>query len=217
MGSDYYDGMLGDIGNRTTKAMFECALDRWTERPQLGDGYNKRTLELYDALIWTRVENAREGLKRIKGFIKDRDDARENSNRLSKLLVPATDDGLLLKLNEINEDIKNWKYTGRVYRVINCKKCKVEYHRLIASWVSDTKAFESFNHLYKNSRNTFLIGETVRDWAFDVNKYRNNTKNRHCYTEHESEIIFPMDKRCIVDLFYRTLEEFYGHIETRRS
>ena len=135
---------------------------------------------------------------------------------LSKILTPTTNDDLLSKLDRISRDVESWKYTGEVYRVINCRKHKVEYHKLIASWVSNIEAFKSFNHLYKNSKYTFLMGNTSRDWAFDVNKYRKYINDRHSYTEHESEIILPTDEKYVIDTFYGTLEEFYKYIEAKK-
>ena len=216
MGNDYYASALGNL-NGLDKKLFERALDQWTERPQLGDGYNKRALKLYDALIWTRVENAKDELKIIKSSIKKRNEARKNASGFIENLMPETNNDLTVKLNAINEDINSWKYVGKIYRVINCRKSRVEYHQLIASWTDSPEAFKRFNHLCKKHRYSFLIADTGKNWAFDVNKYRNNTKNRHCYTEYESEIIFPMDKQYVVDLFYGTLEEFYRYIRTRRT
>ncbi len=216
MENDYYAGALGNLDD-LDKVLFERALGQWTERPQLGDGYNKRVLKLYDALIWTRVENTKDELKIIKSSIKNRNEARKNTSGFIKSLTPETNNDLTAKLNAVNEDINSWKYVGKIYRVIDCRKSQVEYHQLIASWTDVPEAFKQFNHLCKKHRYSFLIADTGKDWAFDVNKYRNNTKNRHYYTEQESEIIFPMDKQYVVDLFYGTLEEFYKHIRTRRS
>lgn len=215
MRSDYYANALGNL-NGLDKELFELALDQWTERPQLGDGYNKRVLKLYGALIWTRVENIKDELEQIESSISERDKAKKSDNRILKSLAPVTDSDLLSKLNEINDDIENWKYIGKIYRVIDCKKRQIEYHQLISSWVSNPDAFKHFNHLFEKHRYSFLIGNTGEDWAFDVNKYREHTNDRHCYTEHESEIIFPMDKKYIVDTFHGTLKEFCEHIRTRR-
>ena len=216
MEEDYYAGALGNL-NGLDKELFERALDRWTERPQLGGGYDKRALKLYDALIWTRVENTEDVLKLIKSSIRKRDEIRKNASDSTKNPTSEIYDGLIAKLNTINEDINNWKYKGKIYRVIDCRKSQITYHQLIASWTDSPEAFKQFNHLYKKHRYSFLIADTGKDLAFDVNKYRNNTNNRHCYTEHESEIIFPMNKQYVVDLFYGTLEEFYKHLKTRRS
>ena len=216
MENDYYAGALGNL-NGLDKVLFERALDQWTERPQLGDGYNKRVLKLYDALIWTRVENTKDELKIIKSSIKNRNEARKNTSGFIKSLTPETNNDLTAKLNAVDEDINSWKYVGKIYRVIDCRKSQVKYHQLIASWTDTPEAFKQFNHLCKKHRYSFLIADTGKDLAFDVNKYRNNTNNRHCYTEHESEIIFPMNKQYVVDLFYGTLEEFYKHLKTRRS
>ena len=215
MGNDYYAGALGNL-NGLDKVLFERALDQWTERPQLGDGYDKRVLKLYDALIWTRVENIKDELELMKSSINNRNEIRKNSSGLIKSLMPETNDDLVARLNAINEDISSWKYVGKIYRVIDCRKSRVEYHQLIASWTNSPEVFKEFNHLYEDQEYTFLIAETREDWAFDVNKYRKHASNRHIFTEHESEIILPMDKKYIVDTFYGTLEGFYHHIEAEK-
>lgn len=216
MRSDYYANALGDL-NGLDKELFERALDQWTERPQLGDGYNKRALKLYDALIWARIENTMDELRQIESSIDERNKTRKGNSYLLRCLTPSTNDDLLSRLDEIKKDIGSWKYIGKIYRVIDCKKDQIEYHQLIASWVNTLDAFKDFNHLSEKHRYSFLIGDTDEDWAFDVNKYREHTNNRHYYTEHESEIIFPMNKKYIIDIFYGTLEEFYEHIRTRRQ
>lgn len=215
MRSDYYANALGNLDG-LDKELFERALDQWTERPQLGDGYNKRVLKLYDALIWTRIENTIDELRQIESSIDERNKVRKSNNYLLRRLAPSTNDDLLSRLDEIKKDIESWKYIGKIYRVVDCKKDQIEYHQLIASWVNNPGAFKDFNHLCEKHRYLFLIGCTGEDWAFDVNKYREHTNNRHYYTEHESEIIFPMNKKYIIDTFYGTLKEFYEHIRTRR-
>lgn len=210
--SDYYANALGNLMG-FDRELFERALDRWTERSQLGDGYDRRILKLYDALIWTRVENTKDELRLIKNSIKYRDKTRTNSSNFVRSMTPKTNNDLLIRLHEIEEDIKSWKYTGRLYRVINCKESRIEYHQLIASWVKNPKAFKDFNQLCKSQKYSFLIGKTGRDWAFDVNMYRKHTENRHPNTEYETEVILPMNQKYIVDLFYGTLEEFYRYIK----
>ncbi len=212
---DYYNNALGVFDDGFDKELFERALDQWTERPLLGKGYNKRKLKLYDALIWNRVVNARDKLELIKNSIEERKKTRKSGGNLVLRITPKTDDDLLLKLSEINEDINKWKYTGKVYRVIECCKSKVRYHRLIASWVKDYDVFRYFNKLYKDKKYTFLVGDTGEDWGFDVNKYRSSTGNIHPNTEHESEIILPMDKvKYVQDIFYGTLDEFYEYLKS---
>ena len=114
MENDYYAGALGNLDD-LDKVLFERALGQWTERPQLGDGYNKRVLKLYDALIWTRVENTKDELKIIKSSIKNRNEARKNTSGFIKSLTPETNNDLTAKLNAVNEDINSWKYVGKIY------------------------------------------------------------------------------------------------------
>ena len=218
MHEDYYNGALGfrniiDLN----QYVFETALSQWTERQQLGNGYSKRTVQFYDALIWTRVENAKQQRKMLKKFLqsaKKREAESEPNNAESRFPFKLqTSADAQSNLDEFMTSVNMWKYTGKVYRVIGCKPDKVEYHNMIASWTNNPLAFINFNHLLHTVKYTFLTGDTGKDWAFDVNKYRKIIGDIHQFIAHESEIILPMNKKYVKDVFYGTLNDFYKHID----
>lgn len=206
---DYYNGALGwNDSNDLNKYVFNMAIDRWTERPQLGDGYNERLLKLYDALIWTVVENFKEYRKSLIDTIKSQEKRRQKKDDF--MFFPIADSRPALE--DLDDFINTWKYQGIIYRVIDCHIDKVKYHGKIASWTDDINAFSDFNHLSKSQEYTFLIGDTKNEWGFDVNKYRDNIDVKHIYTEHESEIIFPMKRKYVIDSFYGTYADFVEYV-----
>ncbi len=210
---DYYNGALGSYSNLdTNKYVFESALSQWTERSQLGSGYDERKLRFYDALIWYRVVNAKEQYKMLLGMIRFRKKNESNDQKSSFPIKLRSSASLQTDLDEFMESVNTWKYTGKVYRVMDCKPVQIKYHGLIASWTNKPDAFASFNHLYRGMKYTFLIGTTGRDWGFDVNKYRKHIDDIHGFTEYESEIILPMHEKYVTDVFYGTLDEFYKYI-----
>lgn len=108
-----------------------------------------------------RVENAKDELKIIKSSIKNRNEARKNASGFIENLMPKTNNDLAAKLNVINEDINSWKYVGKIYRVIDRRKSRVEYHQLIKigiailnmnrklsfPWINNTSSICSTEHL----------------------------------------------------------------------
>ena len=215
MYEDYYNGALGFRNTiNLNQYVFETALSQWTERQQLGNGYSKRMVQFYDALIWTRVENAKQQYKMLKSSLqsaKKRESEPDNAESGFSFKLQTSIDAQN-NLDEFMESVNTWKYTGKVYRVIGCKPDKVEYHDMIASWTNNPLAFADFNHLICTVKYTFLIGHTGKNWAFDVNKYRRIIGDMHQFTEYESEIILPMNKKYVKDVFYGTLDGFYKYI-----
>lgn len=171
--------------------IFHSALGNWTERSQLSYGYDDLSLTFYDGVIGYVIRECNRYLqyKREGKYTYD----------------------------EAIEFMKQWQYKGKVYRAINCKKRKVKYHGKIASWTKNINAFSKFNHLYSNQKYTFLVADATEFLGFDVNKYRKIIKERHRFTECEEEIIFPMDKKYVTDVFYGTLDEFKEYLKTSKN
>ena len=164
---DYYNGILNTPAYEDLdKHIFELALSNWTERPQLGHGYNKQSLKIYDALIWSRVESAKNEYKMLSNMIRSRkkqeSENQENKNPWFKSMRSSTD--LQVELDELLESVNTWKYIGKLYRVVECNFEKLDFHGLIASWTNDPMAFDEFNHLYQGVKYTFLVADTGKNW-----------------------------------------------------
>lgn len=108
--------------------------------------------------------------------------------------------------------IDTWRYSGDIYRIINCPKNKIKYNGLICSWSKNYESFAEFNHVSSNMKYSFLIANTGNNIGFDVNLYGESFSiNNHCI-KHEHEIIFPLKKKYIKDVFYGTVNEFIKYM-----
>lgn len=166
--------------------IFNRVLLSWLERPQLGSGYNKNTLDFYDGVIGHIIKTANHYCA--------------NQN---KIWFPP----------QIAQIMELWKYQGYIYRVIDESPSKIRYHKKISSWTKNIEGFNKFNHLHKKSKYTFLIANTNDYYGFNVNKYNDYFNQGNQHIQHEEEVIFPMDKKYIIDVFYGTLDEFKVHVK----
>lgn len=165
--------------------IFNRVLLSWLERPQLSRGYSKNALDFYDGIIGHIIKTANYYCA--------------NKN---KWFPPQ-----IAKIMEI------WKYQGTIYRVMDAFPKEIIYHQKIASWTKNIEAFNKFNHLSKDSKYTFLIANANDYYGFDVNKYNDYFNQGNQHIQHEEEVIFPMDKKYIIDVFYGTLDEFKSHVK----
>lgn len=166
--------------------IFNKVLLSWLERPQLCSGYDKDALDFYDGVIGYIIKTANY----------------YNANRDIIEFPPQ-----LADIMEI------WQYKGYIYRAIDAPRSKIRYHKKIASWTKNADAFDKFNHWNKNGKYTFLIANTNDYYGFDVSKYNNYFSQGNQHIQHEEEVIFPMDKKYIIDVFYGTLDEFKAHVK----
>ena len=166
--------------------VFDSALNQWTERDLLDKGFDELTFKFYDGIIGSVI---------AKG-----------NNYYQNNLDGAWTHPIILEFLDI------WKYDGALYRVLNIKPHKIVYHNMISSWTKSIDAFYQFNHLYDDTEYTFLIANTNGYFGFDVNKYRDSIDKENPYTGYEQEIIFPMNKEYITDVFYGTFEKFKEYV-----
>ena len=181
-----YLGYLAGMPNSQNIKIFNAALATWTERSQFTNDYDENMLRFYDGVI---------GYVIYQGNISLR-------NKQNGYWAPQC----------VLDFLPKWQYQGKLFRVINKKRGRVKFHGKIASWTKNINAFDNFNHLSRSQAYTFLVAEANEFVGFDVNKYRNSIGVRHVYTEHEEEVIFPMDKQYVMDVFYGTLTDFKQHI-----
>lgn len=207
------------------KYVFDTVLRAWINRPQLvrnhanPKNYGKQEIQVYDALLWYPITLTKDRYDRLKkeynNYIKTPISTKTSNNPLENTnysFPERSSQERQEELNKLKESINTWKYTGKIYRVMDCKPHEIEYHNMIASWTKDPESFKKFQ-LCEEDKYTFLIGKTSKDWSFDINKYcEHNDKKEFKFIEHESEIIFPMSKKHITDTFYGTLDDFYEHI-----
>lgn len=166
--------------------IFNKVLLSWLERPQLCSGYDKDALDFYDGVIGYIIKTANY----------------YNVNR-DKIWFPP----------QLADIMDIWQYKGYIYRAIDAPRSKIRYHKKISSWTKSVDAFDKFNHLHKDSKYTFLIANTNDYYGFDVNAYNDYFNQGNKHIQHEEEVIFPMDKKYVIDVFYGTLDEFKAHVK----
>ena len=174
--------------------VFNSALNRWTDRDFLNSGFCENVFRFYDNLIGSVIANG-------------------NNNYQNKIDGTAWANPIVLKFLDV------WKYDGMLYRVLDIKPHKVVYHNMISSWAKNVDVFDEFidkGNLLTNTEYTFLIANTRGYFGFDVNKYRTYIRDKHTYTEYEDEIIFPMNREFITDVFYGTLEDFKKYVKANQ-
>lgn len=182
-----YGFLLGEHSDNQIY-IFNDALLQWLQRPQLEQKYNFLNLKFYDGLIGYVIEKYNRDFKNKEYMSQD-------------------------NLHFMN----TWKYNGKIYRVIDANLNEIKYHNMIASWTKSIDAFDSFNHLYKSEKYTFLIADTKDNFGFDVNKYKHFFGVENDYIQHEKEIIFPMNESYVVDKFYGTLAEFKKYVASKKE
>ena len=113
------------------------------------------------------------------------------------------------------EYLDQWMYQGNIYRLLTCSRNNIVYHNKIASWSSNLVGIEHLVDVKYNTKYTFLIGNTFDSYGFNFGKYNSVAKlNQNKNVNQEHEIIFPMDDRYVIDVFYGTFDEFKKYVET---
>lgn len=111
----------------------------------------------------------------------------------------------------------NCLYSGVVYRVLACHKSEVNYDGFITHWSADIDAFVigSLDRGCFDScrRYCWLTAEIIN--GFFVNSY--TYEGHNYFIEYEYEVLFPMSRENVVDVFYGTYAEFQTHRKKRFS
>lgn len=135
----------------------------------------------------------------------------------------TTDAKLLLEANEYyqrniwdfiqhNKDyFADCLFRGTVYRVIDCRKNKIEYDGYITHWTYDIDMFMRSNHYYDDNSRYCWLTANIKD-GFYINDYG----HPHPHCEDEVEVIYPMNKECVTEVFYGTYTEFIRHLSRRK-
>ena len=174
------------VSARSQFKMLNQVLGGWQERRLLGS-YDEDELTFYDGIIGYVIRNAHYFLKEYETGLVERHP----------------------KLDVF--DI--WKYQGIICRVMDVLPDDIIYHNKISSWTKSVDSFYKMNNLCKTEKYTFLIANTNDMYGFDVNNYNDYFNQGNQHIQHEEEVIFPMDKKYIIDVFYGTLDEFKAHVK----
>lgn len=179
---------LNQLSLDDKKFFLRMTIRQFRERPLCGGGYNEEDLRFYDGVLGNLIRTR--DLYVDKGFPKSK------SNFL--------------------EFTTNWQYQGDIYRVLG-KSCvfrkdrskpyfrtpAIKWHGMVASWSRSYDFTVNFNHLYPDEDYTIIHANTGDSVGIDVNKFATYLDDLNPYTESEQEIIFPMMKRYVVEIYKR--------------
>ena len=112
-------------------------------------------------------------------------------------------------INDIG--FRDCRYSGRVIRVLNCRKSRVEFDGIVTHWSCDIHSFVKQAKGFDFTKRYTWISASIKD-GFNVNQYY-IYHNPHC--EFECEVLYPMEESVVSDMFYGTYEEFQKHNERR--
>jgi len=102
-------------------------------------------------------------------------------------------------------------YNGLVYRVLDCQKSKVYFDNYITHWSYDIDSFISKVKGFDTKHRYTWITANIKN-GFDVTQY---DEYHNSFIDFECEIIFPMSKDSVIDVFYGTYDEFVKHRERK--
>lgn len=175
---------------------------QFREFPMCSGGFDEEGLRFYDGVLGN--------------LIRMRDESIES--------------GLMEREVDLAEFTSLWEYQGDIYRVLDkawvCPKNRepyrrtpaIKWHGMIASWSSSFDFTINFNHMHENSKYTIIHANTGRSAGIDANKFGNYLGLYNSYTTEENEIIFPMKKEFVVEVYKGiTPTDFKKLMETKRG
>lgn len=176
---------LNQLSFEDQKYMIAVTMEQFREIPLCGGGYDEEGLRFYDGVLGN--------------LIRERD---------SLLKFPTYN-----LHDESAEFSSHWEYHGDIYRVLdkayvypkNGEPYKrmpaIKWHGMIASWSSSYDFTTGFNHIYSDVKYTIIHANTGSSAGIDVNKF---SEYLRCYNQHtacENEVIFPMKKEFVVNVY----------------
>ena len=178
---------LNQLVLENQKYILAITMEQFREFPLCSGGYNEEKLRFYDGVLGS--------LMRTRDVM---------------IKSPVYD---LLK--EFAEFSLHWEYQGNIYRVIDKayvypkdenkepyrRMPSIKWHGMIASWSSSYDFTTGFNHIYPNEKYTIIHANTGNSAGIDVNKFSEYLECYNVHTACENEIIFPMKKEFVVNVY----------------
>lgn len=173
---------LNQLDLKSQKNMIVITMSQFREIPLCSGGYNEEQLRFYDGVLG--------------GLIRTRDTMTELQN------IDLTDDFS-----------SHWEYHGEIYRVIDKafiypkngevyrRMPAIKWHGMVASWSSSYDFTNGFNHIYPKAKYTIIRANTGKSAGIDVNKFSKYLGHFNQYTADENEIIFPMKKEFVTNIY----------------
>ena len=185
MFDDNFNHPLNQLSLENQKYMIAVTLGQFREIPLCSGGYDEEGLRFYDGVL----------------------------GNLMRMRDRMVESGCINAIPDFLEFSSKWEYHGVVYRVLdkvnvypkNAEPYRrvpaIKWHGMIASWSSSYDFTTGFNHIYSDAKYTIIHGNTRNSAGIDVNKFSEYLGCYNQYTACENEIIFPMKKEFVVDVY----------------
>lgn len=173
---------LNQLDLESQKYMIAITMSQFREFPLCSGGYNEERLRFYDGVLG--------------GLMRTRD---------AMIEYQGTD--------LADEFSSYWEYHGEIYRVIGKavvypengepyrRMPSIKWHGMIASWSSSYDFTKGFNHIHPDEKYTIIRANTGKSAGIDVNKFSEYLGCFNQYTAGENEVIFPMKKEFVVNVY----------------
>ncbi len=183
------DHPLNQLSLDNQKWLLAITMHQFREFPLCGGGYDEEGLRFYDGVLGN--------------LIRTRDEMRRARNEWGMREMP-----------EYEAFASKWVYQGDIYRVIgeayvyddgddepHMEMPEIKWHGMVASWSSSFDFTMNFNHMYADSKYTIIHANTGDSAGIDANKFGKYLGCYSPYTEGENEVIFPMKKEFVVNVY----------------
>lgn len=191
---------LNQLSFENQKYMLAITMYQFREIPMCSGGYNEEELRFYDGVLGNLI-------------------------RMRDLVVER---GLYNIIDKYAEFSSHWEYHGDIYRVLGksmiypkrgepyYRMPAIKWHGMVASWSSSYDFTKNFNHIYADEPYTIIHSNTGDSAGIDANKFGEYLEYYSQYTIGEKEVIFPMKKEFVVNVYKNiTPNEFKTLMETR--
>lgn len=180
---------LNQLSWDSQKYIIAITMHQFREFPLCSGSYDEEGLRFYDGVLGS--------------LIRTRDKMRRARNEWGMREMP-----------EYEAFASKWVYQGDIYRVIgeayvyndgddepHMEMPEIKWHGMVASWSSSFDFTTNFNHMYADSKYTIIHANTGDSAGIDANKFGKYLGCCSPYTEGENEVIFPMKKEFVVNVY----------------
>lgn len=192
---------LNKLSFENQKCMIAITMEQFRQIPMCSGGYDEEGLRFYDGVLGNLIR------------MRDR----------------MVEFDYISTMSDLSDFSSKWEYQGNIYRVIgksyvypkdeNREPYKrmpaIKWHGMIASWSSSYDFTTGFNHIYPHTKYTIIHANTGKSAGIDVNKFSEYLGCYNRYTACEKEIIFPMKKEFVKNIYKNiTPTEFKALMES---
>ena len=176
---------LNQLSLENQKYMIAITMKQFREFPLCSGGYDEEGLRFYDGVLGNLIR------------MRDR----------------MIESGYSDAVPDLKDFSSKWEYHGDIYRVLDKKEVypkngepyrrmpAIKWHGMIASWSSSYDFTVGFNHMYPDEKYTIIHANTGNSAGIDVNKFSKYLGCYNQYTACENEVIFPMKKEFVVNVY----------------